>query len=341
MTSRPAVLPRIDFLRAPVLATARPEGFKEWHHFVVHRPGWQLLLNFSLISETPHGRPPRLVPRLVVLVHDHRWTGVVERFDTEPGVSADLGTLALGRSTMSVGPGGYDVLIDLPRHDIRGRLRFTASARPFFVNQPVGEGRINWLFVPRLLVDGWFSIGQREHRLVGDVAYHDHNWGRFHGGDDFGWEWGSVLPSQPEDPWSFVFMRMTDWRRLHSSSQALYVWHKDEPAAMFRDAAVQVSSSGLLRRTPDCTLPAPMRLVLGGNAADVPASIAVTARNSADEVHAEFRPDSYARLAQPSEVRIDRSVVLCETSGTARVRGSVGGTEIDFTGAGVFELLHG
>ena len=27
---------RSDFLRAPVLATAQPEGFKEWHHFVIH-----------------------------------------------------------------------------------------------------------------------------------------------------------------------------------------------------------------------------------------------------------------------------------------------------------------
>jgi hypothetical protein len=197
------------------------------------------------------------------------------------------------------------------------------------------------LFVPRLRADGWLRIGRQEHHLDRDVAYHDHNWGRFHGGDDFGWEWGSVLPSKPEDPWSFVFMRMTDWRRLHSSSQALYVWRHNEPAAMFRDAAVRASSSGLLGRAPDCTLPPPMRLLLGGDASDVPASVAITARSSTDVVHVEFRPESYARLAQPSEVRLDRSVVLCETSGTARVSGSVGGEDIDFSGAGVFELLHG
>ena len=34
-----AVLAGSDFLRAPVLAAARPEGFKEWHHFVVHGRG--------------------------------------------------------------------------------------------------------------------------------------------------------------------------------------------------------------------------------------------------------------------------------------------------------------
>ena len=47
-----AALARSDFLRAPVLATARPEGFKEWHHFVVHGQGCRLLINFSLTNET-------------------------------------------------------------------------------------------------------------------------------------------------------------------------------------------------------------------------------------------------------------------------------------------------
>ena len=43
-----AVLARSDFLRAPLLATARPAGFKEWHHFVVHGRDVRLLINFSL-----------------------------------------------------------------------------------------------------------------------------------------------------------------------------------------------------------------------------------------------------------------------------------------------------
>jgi hypothetical protein len=58
-------------------------------------------------------------------------------------------------------------------------------------------------------------------------------------------------------------------------------------------------------------------------------------------VQAEFRSRSYARLAQPSEVRLDRSTVLCETDGTVRVSGTVRGEEFDFVGTGVFEFLHG
>jgi len=338
-----AVLARSDFLRAPVLATARPDGFKEWYHFVLHRPGRRVVINFSLTSEASRAGQPRLVPRVIVIAHDQRWTGAIERFDeSELDVSADLGALTIGGNRMTVRSDGYLAEIDLPGHDIRGKLHLTSVSRPFVVNnQPVGDGRMCWLFVPRLRADGWLRIGDQEHRLESDVAYHDHNWGRFRWGGDFGWTWGTILPSGPEEPWSLVFLRMTDRRRLRCLSQALYVWHHDEPAAIFRHAAVQVRSCGLLGRAADCTLPSPMRLVLGGEVPDVPERMEITATRAGDAVHAEFRPRSYARLAQPSEVCLDRSVVLCETSGTARVSGSINGEGIDFVGAGVFELLYG
>lgn len=338
-----AVLAGSDFLRAPVLATARPEGFKEWHHFVIHGVGDRILINFSLTNETSRTGQSRLAPRVIVICHDERWTGAIERFDdSELDVSADLSVLTIGGCRMIVRPDGYRVEIDLPGRDVRGELEFTSVSRPFVVNnQPVGEGRMCWLFVPRLRADGWLHIGGREHRVEGEVAYHDHNWGRFWWGDDFGWTWGTILSQEPGHPWSLVFLRMTDRRRLRCLSQALYVWHHDEPAAIFRHAAVQARSHGLLGRAADCTLPAPMRLLLDGEVPDVPERVEITAMRAGDSVHAEFRPTSYARLAQPSEVCLDRSTVLCETSGIARVSGKINGEDVDFVGAGVFEFLHG
>jgi hypothetical protein len=338
-----SALPRSDFVRAPLLAAARPEGYKEWHHFVIHRPGWRLLVNFSIASLKLAGRAPRLVPRVIVIAHEERWVGAVERLtEAELDVSADLGSIAIGVNRMTVGTDGYHVTVDLPDRGIGGELHLTPTSRQFFTNnQPIGAGRVSWLFVPRLRADGWFRIDGREHRMDGDLAYHDHNWGRFRWGDDFGWTWGSVLPATPDDPWSFVFSRMTDRRGLRTVAQAFYVWHRDEPAAIFRDAAVRVRSSGMLGRPPDCTLPPPMRLVLGDEVANVPASVVITARRAGDALHAEFRPESYARIAQPSEVCLDRSVVLCETSGSVHVEGSVGGEAVDCHGPAVFELLHG
>jgi hypothetical protein len=338
-----AALDRSDFLRAPVLASARPEEFKEWHHFVVHGQNVRLLINFSLNNEPAGPGQLRLAPRVIVIAHDERWTGAVSRFDeSQLDIAADLGGLAIGGNQMIVGPDGYQVVIDLPEQDIRGEIVFTSVSRPFVVNnQPVGSGRMCWLFVPRLRADGWLRIGGREHRMESELAYHDHNWGRFSWGDDFGWTWGTILPHGPQDPWSLVFLQMTDRRRLRCLSQALYVWHHDEPAAIFRHAAVKSRSSGVLGRAADCTLPPPMRLILEGEVPDVPERVEVTATRAGDTVHAEFRPHSYARIAQPSETSLRRSTVLCETNGSAKVSGNINGKTIDFVGAGVFEFLYG
>jgi hypothetical protein len=338
-----ALLARSDFLRAPVLATARPTGFKEWHHFVVHGRGLRLLINFSLNNEVFGTDEVRLAPRVIVIAHDETWTGAIERFDERAlNISADLGELTIGGNRMTVLPDGYCVTIDLPDKEIRGELHFTSASRPFVVrNQPLGDSRISWLFVPRLRAEGWLRISGREHRMDNDLAYHDHNWGRFRWGDDFGWTWGTILPTGSRDPWSMVFLQTTDRSRLRCLSQALYVWHHDEPAAIFRHAAVQTRSDGRLTRVADCTLPPPMRLLLDGEVPGVPERIDITATRADDNVHAEFHSRSYARLAQPSEVCLDRSTVLCETGGTVRASGTIKGEDFDFVGTGVFEFLYG
>jgi len=338
-----AVLAGSDFLRAPVLATVRPEGFKEWQHFVIHGRDFRLLINFSLTNEVFGAGQVRLAPRVIVIAHDQKWTGAIDRFDGAAlDVSADLGELTIGGNRMSVLPDGYRVAVELPAQGIRGELHFTSASRPFVVNnQPVGDGRMSWLFVPRLRAWGWLRIGGREYRIENDLAYHDHNWGRFRWGGDFGWTWGTILPTEPGNPWSMVFLQMTDRSRLRYLSQALYVWHHDEPAAIFRHAAVQTRSDGLLGRAADCTLPPPMRLLLDGEVPGVPERVEITATRAGDTVHAEFRSQSYARLAQPSEVCLDRSTVLCETDGSARASGTINGEIVDFVGTGVFEFLYG
>ncbi len=337
------VLTRSDFVRAPLLNSTDAEGFKEWHHFVIHGRNHHILINFSLTSETSAKGEARLAPRVMVVVHDDRWHGAIERFEASAvDISPDLGDLTIGGSRMIVLPEGYRVLIDLPGRRIHAEIDFCAISRPFVVNnQPVGSGRMSWLFVPRLRADGWLRVPGREYRIDHELAYHDHNWGRFWWGDDFGWTWGTVLPTEPEDPWSMVFLQMTDRLRLRYLSQAVYVWHHDEPAAIFRHAAVTTRSHGTLSRAADCTLPPPMRLVLDSAVPGVPERVEITATRAGDSLRAEFRSASYARLAQPSDTALDRATVLCETSGAAHVTGCVNGEHLDFHGAGVFEFLHG
>ena len=118
--------------------------------------------------------------------------------------------------------------------------------------------------------------------------------------------------SGPRTRGRWSFLQMTDRRRLRCLSQALYVWHHDEPAAIFRHAAVRhtlprpARSRRRTARCPPrcgCSWTAMRRACRSGSRSPR------TAR--ATTVHAEFRPQSYARLAQPSEVRlgpVDRAV---------------------------------
>ncbi|MGE2728060.1 hypothetical protein ACQI4F_01155 [Mycolicibacterium vaccae] len=336
-----AVLAAADFVRAPVLAAANPHEYKEWHHFVIHGRNRRILVNFSLTSESRGGRPPELVPRVIVIVHAHRWTGAVERFDpSATAISPDLGELSVGACRMTVLRDGYRITLAL--RDISGEIELTSVSRPFVVNnQPLGAGRMNWLFVPRLRAHGHLRIGGDEHRIHDELAYHDHNWGRFRWGDDFGWTWATILPSDTADPWSMVFLQMTDRRRLRFYSQAVYLWHHDDPAGIFRHAAVTAQSRGTLARPADCTLPPPMGLVLDGGVSGVPESVEISASRAGDTVQATFHAQSHARLAYPSETRLDGSVVLYETGGRARVTGTVAGKHLDISGSAVFEFLHG
>jgi len=338
------VLPRSDFLRAPLLATARPEGYKEWHHVIVQGDGLRLLINFSLTGEACSGGTTRLVPRVIVAAHDGGWHGVLERYvPAALDVSADLGTVAVGGTSLAVRTDGYRIELALPERGVTGRLDLTAACPPTVVpvnNKPLGCGRLSWIYVPRLRADGWLQLGSATYRLTAAPAYHDHNWGRFHWGDDFGWMWGSVLPTSAAAPWSFVLLRMTDRRRLRTLAQALYVWHHDEQVGAFRDATLRIATTGALGIPADLTLPAPMRLLLG-DADGVPATITVTGERGGDHVQLIFRPESYARIAHPSETCLDRSVVLAETAGWATVAGVLDGKPIDLTAQGIVELMHG
>ena len=129
-------------------------------------------------------------------------------------------------------------------------------------------------------------------------------------------------PPDPEDPWSMVFLQMTDRRRLRCLSQALYVWHHDEPAAIFRHAAVQTRSHGLLGRAAGLHPAAPDAAAAGRRGAGCA---------GADRDHRDTGGRHGARRVPPAvptpvwlsraRYRLDRSTVLCETSGTARVSG--------------------
>ena len=174
----------------------------------MHDGGFRLIVNFSIDDRTDD-----TTHRVIALVHNEEWKGAVEKFEPT-GCAMRSGRVAahFGTCEFALADGAYELTIRLPTIRLHAQLRLVPVSTPFVVNnQPLASGaRLSWLFVPRLEAHGHVWIGDTQVGLRGAPAYHDHNWGRFRWGDNFGWEWGSVLPRDRSDPWSIVCMRMTD-----------------------------------------------------------------------------------------------------------------------------------
>ncbi len=144
-----ATLASSDFLRAPVLATAQPDGIQGVAPLRGARRG-----SPALDQLQPHQRnvSHRPTPAGAARHRDRRttkqWTGAIERFDdSELDVSADLGDLTIGGNRMIVRPDGYQVVIDLPGQDIRGRARLHIGESTIRRQQSAGGGRPDVLAV--------------------------------------------------------------------------------------------------------------------------------------------------------------------------------------------------
>jgi hypothetical protein len=332
-----SVLHDSDFFRGSRRTFGETQPHKEWHHFVVHAGGFRLIVNFSLDDRSDDS-----AYRVIALVRNEEWTGAVEEFaSADCEVRSGRVAARFGSCEFALADGAYELSVWLPAIRLHAQVRLVPVSTPFVVNnQPLASGaRLSWLFVPRLEAHGHVWIGNTRVGLRGAPAYHDHNWGRFRWGADFGWEWGSVLPRHLSDPWSIVCMRMTDRRRRHATRQALYAWYEHEPAALWRDAAMTMEHEGFLRQAPALTLPSVMRLLRAGTASDVPALIRITGRGQ-DALEMRFEPEEYVRIVVPDETDPMGVVVLNEVSGRITAKGRIGERELDLEATGVFELLH-
>src|SRR5262245_19152644 len=204
------------FRRSPSRLGGR-RGHKEWHHFLVHAPGMDLLINFNLIDDEWAEAPGRTeVARLVAIARGETWEGDVERFEAdEVEVTAGRIDARFGPNALRFADGAYRVTVALRERPLTADLEFTPVTRPALsLNQPLtGSRRLSWLFVPRLHATGTVTVGGKAARIEGSPAYHDHNWGHFLWGDDFSWEWGSAHPQDAASPWSLVHVRMVDRAR--------------------------------------------------------------------------------------------------------------------------------
>jgi hypothetical protein len=341
----PAIL-ALDYLRRSPSPAGGEGSHKEWLHFVVHAPGVEALVNFSLVDDVrPEAGTRAELARLVVLVKTDEWCGDVELFDPgEVTVTGGAIDMRYGTSSVRFERDAFQIHVRLRDRPVSIDLVLRPDAAPIpchNIRFEIDQRPINWMVLPRLAAYGEIRVRGKTFRLDRAAAYHDHNWGHFSWGRDFAWEWGYALPEDLDGPWSVVYVRLSDRRRLRTYKQAVFLWHRAAAVRVFRDTDVQVTLAGLLRPRRVFKLPAIMNVLNPGTAVDVPLELRCRAGDRTDELSLAFRADEVAQVCIPNDTDDIGITVINEVSGRLCLEGAVGGECVRIDGPAMFEFIRG
>lgn len=342
MTTPREALESADWLRRSPALHGGARGHKEWWHFAAYAPGIDVLVNLSLVDDVRADAPAaQEFARVTVLVRTDAWDGDVELV-TASRVDAPGGGLSMrmGENSAAFIDGAYHLRVALTRRPITIELVVRPEALPSIAhNIPLDAGPpIHWLVAPRCRAEGTVTLGAQTHTLRDAPAYHDHNWGLFAWGRDFAWEWGFGLPPLRDNPWSLVFVRLSDRAHTLARMQALFLWRGVWQHRVLRADEVSVTREGFLRPARVLKVPRAMALVSPSTATDVPARLVVDARGDGDWVRAVFTAHDLAQVVIPND-HDPGNTIINEVGGEVSVEGEVRGEQVLMQGRAVFEFL--
>jgi hypothetical protein len=179
---------------------------------------------------------------------------------------------------------------------------------------------------------------------VGDVAvpmtqasgYVDHSWGRWHWGEDIGWEWGSFLTCAPGP--ALVLSRVTDRLHTRASGTAIELRLGARRRA-FHEHTVEVSWSGQLVADPR-RLPGSLAVLHADRARPrLPATLRLRADDGRDSVQLEFTGRAVAQLILADTTERGYSF-LHEIVGSFTCSGRIGGVTFADDGLAVVERVE-
>lgn len=335
----------IDRAHLPQPGAPQRQDYKEWYHFNIFDPdqGLDIIFNFSLAGDV--NRAGAAKTDVIALCHraDCGWSGAIDTYDaTAAKVATDWLLIELGANRISFSEAAYDVAWRLREEPIVLEVKLMPRSEPLLIwnDTPVGGGSLNWLIVPDLEASGQLTIAGTTKTLTRVGAYHDHNWGYWKWGADFGWDWGfATAPRMAPDAQSvtIVFGRTVNRRGDTIYEQNLAIWSRAELAKFFTRQQIRVARegrhSGAIPRMPGAA-----RLVNQGQVLNVPARYRVSARDDPDWLDIEYEIEAALQISVPTDFGFGL-VELNETFGTTKVNGRINGTAVKFVARGCFEFM--
>jgi hypothetical protein len=324
-----------DTLQPPSPYDPTAAAYKDWLHLNVFdfRDG-----NIAIVNASLHGAPadPRSLAVGLALVRspEHGWLGEME---SGPRADAAIWPAGIGleRMALALGAGG-DVLADARalRSPLELQLHTTPVTRAIDAGArfPLGGGWIAWRAVPRLGVRGRYAVGEHAVDVGRTAAYHDHNWGRWFWGDDFGWEWGAFLT--PDDA-TFVFAVVTD-RTHRRRGHATFTLDAGGRRRTWTDAQVRIAFAGRLDGVAR-RLPGALAALHQDRAHPaLPRTVTIQADDGVDRIELQFEAESAVQLIT-ADPAVRGYSFIHELAGDFFYRGTVQRRPVEGWGMGVFE----
>ncbi len=339
-----ATLGIVDRPHFPPPTEPKRASFKEWFHFNVLDPtgACDVIVNLSLAGDVTRAGGGRA--DVIALVHRDGWWGDIASFDAT-AARAHPNRLALrvaGAAALDYAQQAYALHAEVPGLRLRLALRPLAEPMLLWNDTPLGSGHLNWLIAPHLAADATVELPGETVDLHDALGYHDHNWGFWRWGDDFGWEWG--FGAQMQRPfgsgrWCLVFDRTTDRHGAASHEHTLALWRDEGLAKVFTRRQLRARRAGRFAG-PVPRRPGAAQLVADGAVLTVPARLQASARDDAegDWLDFEYTVHAALQIGVPSENGFGL-VGLNETFGTLAVQGRVRGEPIAFDSRACFEFL--
>jgi hypothetical protein len=269
-----------------------------------------------------------------VLVHTTGgWQHTMEIVEA-PQATVDHDAIAVG-DTARIALQGDDVLVNARTPHVDLDIRARPLTLPLAVEDaiPFGSGWIAWRASPRLRVMGDIRVFGEPWPDSQVVGYHDHNWGRWHWGEDVGWEWAALIGEQ-----SSLVMAGIGGRDHRRHRHRLWGWIGSRPV-WFDLSTVTVSHRG---RQESRLLRAPGAMAaLHGErrAAHLPAETTISAYDGFDTLTVTQRHQDSVQIITADPV-VSGSGFIHEMAGSFEVVGRVGGASVSDGGRGVGERVN-
>lgn len=321
---------RVESLRIPFENPLCPLDWKDWYHYILINPSGdiKILLNVCL-----NGRPGKGEIQLTIVVtfsnlykgneKDCTYGNVVCIPWRENMVYRE--PLKILDSSITIEIDGDETRISLneTKSKIQLNMKCKVEGPPLLIdeNTDFGSGFIGWGFIPKLSVSGKLQIAATKIDIDKKwYCYHDRNFGRFHWGEDFGWEWIviNLKDVRNNESYQLVFDQKTNKNHSEKGFKYIFLFQNNKMKKIFLGNTLKVQWNRCADYKTPIRLPGTMASIFSNQVAANINSILIHAKDDRDSFKLELEVDNNFQLIVPDHK--DRQYTFMEeVSGNAHL----------------------